>query len=581
MTESETIHGGTLVAEVLVQHGVPYLFTLCGGHISPIFVAAKEHGIRVVDVRHEATAVFAADAVSRLSNTVGVAAVTAGPGVTNSVTAVKNAQMAQSPVVVLGGAAATLLQGRGALQDIDQMALMKPHVKWAAAVDRVRDVVPALEKAFTAAQSGVPGPVFIELPVDLLYPESIVRDLYSANKAKGSSLRARFLNWYIDRHVNKLFSGAWDRRVENPRSPSIPAYTPAQVERTLSHLRRAQRPVLVISSQAMLDAPRAAALQEGVIRLGIPTYLSGMARGLLGRHPLHMRHKRSKALKEADLILLAGVLCDFRLGYGRSLSRQATLISVNRSKEDLTKNCNPDLAVQGDAGAFLRALARAWDGDPGQWSVWHDTVKARNDARDDEIAQQATVDTDYVNPLYLCQELEDVIGDDSVIIGDGGDFVATASYIVRPRGPLSWLDPGPFGTLGSGAGFALGAKLVRPDAEVWLLYGDGSAGYSIAEFDTFTRHDLPIIAVVGTDASWAQIAREQVDILGDSVATDLARTAYHTVAQGYGGEGLLIDDPDAVRPCLLEAQTLAANGRPVLANVFIGQTDFRKGSISM
>ncbi|MDX1688361.1 MAG: thiamine pyrophosphate-binding protein, partial [Candidatus Promineifilaceae bacterium] len=495
MSESETIHGGTLVAELLVKHDVPFLFTLCGGHISPIFVAAKEHGIRVVDVRHEATAVFAADAVSRLSNTVGVAAVTAGPGVTNTVTAVKNAQMAQSPVVILGGAAATLLQGRGALQDIDQMALMKPHVKWAAAVDRVRDVVPTLEKAFAVAQSGVPGPVFVELPVDLLYPESVVRELYADNKSKGTSLRARVLNWYLDRHVNKLFEDAWQRRAGAPQPPSIPAYTPAQVEQTLSHLRQAQRPVLVISSQAMLDATHAHALQEAVLHLGIPTYLSGMARGLLGLHPLHMRHKRTKALKEADLILLAGVPCDFRLGYGRSLSRKATLVSVNRSKEDLTKNCSPDLAVHGDAGAFFRALAGRWEGDPAQWSAWYDTLEARNDARDQEIVEQAAVETDYVNPLSLCRQLEDVIGDDSVIIGDGGDFVATASYIVRPRGPLSWLDPGPFGTLGSGAGFALGAKLVRPDAEVWLLYGDGSAGYTIAEFDTFTRHKIPIIAV--------------------------------------------------------------------------------------
>jgi len=581
MTESETMHGGKLVAKLLVKHSVPFLFTLCGGHISPIFVAAKEHGIRVVDVRHEATAVFAADAVSRLNNTVGVAAVTAGPGVTNSVTAVKNAQMAQSPVVVLGGAAPTLLQGRGALQDIDHMALMKPHVKWSAAVDRVRDVVPILTKAFTVAQSGVPGPVFVELPADLLYPESFVRDGYSDFRSKGKGLRQRLLNWYIERHVTNLFAGAWDHRAGAPQAPSVPAYTPAQVEQTLSRLRQAQQPVLVISSQAMLDAPHAHALQEAVINLGIPTYLSGMARGLLGRHPLHMRHRRTKALKEADLILLAGVPCDFRLNYGRSLSRKATLVSVNRSKEELTKNCNPDLAVHADAGAFLRALAVGWETDPARWSAWYDTLSARNRARDKEIAQQAAAETEFVNPLSLCHELEEVIGDDSVIVGDGGDFVATASYIVRPRGPLSWLDPGPFGTLGSGAGFALGAKLVRPDAEVWLLYGDGSAGYSIAEFDTFSRHDIPIIAVVGTDASWAQIAREQVEILGDSVATDLARTAYHTVAQGYGGKGLLIKDPASVRPCLYQAQELAAKGRPVLANVFIGQTDFRKGSISV
>jgi acetolactate synthase-1/2/3 large subunit len=306
-----------------------------------------------------------------------------------------------------------------------------------------------------------------------------------------------------------------------------------------------------------------------------------MARGLLGLSPLHIRHGRTRALREADLIILAGVACDFRLNYGRSLGRNARLVSINRSTEVLHKNCKPDQAVHADPGAFLRDLAPVWQGDATAWAPWLATLQERDSARAAEIAAQAEAQSDYVNPLHLCHELEACLPANSVLIGDGGDFVATASYIVRPRAPLSWLDPGAFGTLGSGAGFALGARLCRPDAEIWLLYGDGSAGYTIAEFDTFARHGLPVIALVGNDASWMQIAREQVPRLGDPVGTELARTDYHVVAEGFGGAGLCVAAAAGVGATLRQAQALAAEGRPVLVNALIGHTDFRKGSISV
>jgi acetolactate synthase-1/2/3 large subunit len=581
------LHGGEIVAEVLAAHGVEFVFTLVGGHISPILTGSKARGIRVIDIRHEATTVFAADAVARLSGVPGVAAVTAGPGVTNTITALKNAQLAQSPVILIGGAAATILKGRGALQDIDQMALVRPHVKWARKVTQVRDVAPALVQAFAEAQSGVPGPVFVELPVDLLYPEPVVREMYGEMTGKGKSIGGRLRNWYVRRHVNQLFAGVGGQAAVSRRPVSVPFHDGSDIQKTLAFLRQAERPVLLVGSQALLPtvpgqaAVQAAALQAAVRRLGIPTYLSGMARGLLGRDPLHMRHKRTRALKESDLIVLAGVPCDFRLNYGRSLSRDATLVAINRHPDELQKNCSPDLPIRADAGHFLRALAEAWPGEPDLWASWLARLQERNEARDAEIMEMAREETAYVNPLAFFLELEKVVADESVMIGDGGDFVATASYILRPRSPLSWLDPGVFGTLGSGAGFALGAKLVRPESEVWLIYGDGSAGYSLAEFDTFHRHGIPIIAVVGNDASWAQIAREQVAIFEDPVATELVRSAYHTVAEGYGGEGLLVQEEAEVPGCLRQAQTMAREGRPVLLNLFIGQTDFRKGSISM
>ena len=572
-------HGGQHVINVLLKHGVRFLFTLCGGHISPILVAGEAAGLRVVDVRHEATAVFAADAVSRLSGVPGVAVVTAGPGLTNTITAVKNAQMAQSPVILLGGATATILKGRGSLQDIDQMALMRPHVKLCAAVKTVKQIVPTLEKAFAVAQSGIPGPVFVELPIDLLYPEATIREWYAADMPKGNSLASRAVRWYMQNHLNRLFAGSAGVKAGAPLPVTRPQHTPAQVAQVVAHLQKAKRPVLVLGSQVVQVAQDAAAIQQAILSLCVPAYLSGMARGLLGHHPLHIRHKRKEALREADLVILAGVPCDFRLGYGNHISRKATLISVNRSRHDLRQNRKPDLGLLAEPGAFLRAVAAQ----AGTMRVveWHETLRQRDSARDADIQQQSAEPTAHINPLQLCLGLEQTIGANSVLIGDGGDFVATVSYTVRPRGPLSWLDPGPFGTLGAGAGFAIGARLCRPDAEVWLLYGDGSCAYSLAEFDTFNRHHLPIIAVVGNDASWSQIARDQVEWFGTAVGTELAHTSYDAAAIGYGGLGYKLDTPAELLTCLQAGRDAAASGRPVLLNAILGKTEFRKGSLSI
>ena len=575
--------GGDLVAEVLVKHGVRFLFTLCGGHISPILVSSKQRGIRVVDVRDEASAAFAADAVSRLTGTPGVAAVTAGPGVTNTITAIKNAQLAQSPLVLLGGATGTVLKGRGSLQDIDQMALFEPHVKWMAEVTRVRDLVPAVEQAFEEARLGVPGPVFVECPVDLLYEESLVRKIYGVgdDAPQPRSLAEKGLRLYLRNPLRRLFAGAAKAAAAEPRSFPPIAAGRGEVRRVAASLGKAERPVVLVGSQAVLQADRVAAVAAALDRLGVPFYLSGMARGLSGAgHPRHMRHQRTKALKQADWVLLAGVPNDFRLDYGRHISRRARLVAVNLSDHDLTSNRRPQIGVIADPGTLLEALAGEI-GDGGRWQEWIAALAARDQEREEDIAARGEQPTDHVHPVHLCREIERVLDDDSVLVADGGDFVATASYIVRPRGPLRWLDPGVFGTLGVGGGFALGAKLARPTAEVWLLWGDGSAAYSLAEFDTYVRHGLPVVAVVGNDASWQQIAREQVEILGDDCGTVLRHTDYHRVAEGYGGKGLLLERPEDVPAVLREAKEIARGGTPVLVNALLGKTDFRKGSISM
>jgi len=576
------MNGGECIARVLRAHGVEFLFTLCGGHISPILKGAKDAGIRVVDVRHEATAVFAADAVARLSGIPGVAAVTAGPGATNTITAIKNAQLAQSPVVLLGGAAATALQGRGALQDIDQMALFKPHVKWAKAVTRVCDLPPVLGKAFHMARSGVPGPVFVECPVDLLYDEAVIREWYAASTPKGKSLPDRFVRAYLNYQARRIFSAArtTDEAVVEvaPISPS-----PDVIARAAKRIAGAERPLLVVGSQALVDAGQADAVAAAIERLGIPVYLSGMARGLMGKsHALHHRHQRRKALREADLVLLAGVPSDFRLDYGRNVRRSACLISANRSRLDLMRNRRPDIAALADAGLFLRQLADALGTSAGaRWQEWQETLLARDRDREAEIDSNASRSGEFINPVALCRSIDAELPDNSMIVADGGDFVGTASYIVKPRNPLSWLDPGVFGTLGCGAGFALGASLCRPDHEVWVLFGDGSVGYALAEFDTFVRHNIPVIAVVGNDAGWTQIAREQVKMLHDDVGTVLARSDYHKVAAALGGRGVLLKSADQTVASLQEARNAAADGGPVLLNSWLDRTDFREGSLSM
>jgi acetolactate synthase-1/2/3 large subunit len=575
------MNGGDRVAAALSSHDVSDLFTLCGGHISPILVGCKRRGITVTDVRHEATAVFAADAVSRLTGTTGVAAVTAGPGATNTVTAVKNAQLAQSPVLVLGGATATLLRGRGALQDIDQMALIRPHVKWAVRVDRVRDLAPTVDRALRVARDGVPGPVFVECPVDLLYDEATVREWY-ARATAGRSLVGRLQAAWVRRHLRRLFVGG--DREDLPPERQTPSTVPSEgaVRRAASLISSATRPVVLVGSQAVAEVSAVAALAEALQGLGAPVYLSGMARGLLGKdHPLHRRHRRRDALREADVVILAGVPCDFRLDYGKHIGRSTDVIAINRSSTDLRRNRRHRLAVLGDPGAFLIALASRVSTEGNSSREWIETLRERDAARQTEIEGGGSPSTEGVDPLHLCREIDGALRPSSIIVADGGDFVGTASYVVRPRGPLSWLDPGPFGTLGVGAGFALGAKRSHPDRQVWILYGDGSVGFSLAEFDTFARHGLPVIAVVGNDACWSQIAREQVPLLGDDVGCALARTDYHTAAKGLGGEGILVRTGDEVRPALERASEVAAAGTPVLVNVHLGASDFRKGSISI
>jgi thiamine pyrophosphate-dependent acetolactate synthase large subunit-like protein len=579
------MNGGARIARILYDRGIREIFTLCGGHISPILVEAKRIGIRITDVRDEATAVFAADAHARLTGIPGVAAVTAGPGLTNTITALKNAQLAQSPVLVLGGATATALKNRGALQDIDQMPLMTPHVKHARAVKRLRDLAPAVVEALELSETGVPGPVFVECPVDLLYDEETIRGWYAESMPRGAGLADKAVRAYLNWHTDRLFAGG--DRMPKPASES-PAVLPRPdaLRDIAKRVAQASRPVMICGSQAVVRAGDADLVREAIIKLGIPVYLSGMSRGLLGAtHPLLFRHRRRDAIKGADLVILAGVPCDFRLDYGKQIRRSARLVAFNLSRRELRLNRKPDDGVLADPGLCVRELADAMNATklPQQpdRSEWFAELNGRDEAREADITERASVSGEGVNPLRLCREIDAVLPDDSVLVADGGDFVGTASYVVRPRGPLRWLDPGAFGTLGVGGGFAIGAARARPSAQIWILYGDGSLGYSLIEFDSYVRHGLAPIAIVGNDACWAQIAREQVKMLKDDVGVRLARTDYHRAAEGLGAEGLVITRDGDIAPTLAKARELSAAGRPVLVNVHLAETDFREGSLSI
>lgn len=577
------MNGGAIAAQVMREQGIDTLFTLIGGHVSPILVAAKQAGMRVVDVRHEVTAVFAADAWARLKGIPGVAVVTAGPGVTNTITAMRNALMAESPLVLIGGATATALRGRGSLQDIDQIRLIRPNVKKALRARRVKDIATVLRRAFALAKAGVPGPVFVELPVDLLYDEQLVRDWYKEGNPKGNGIVARLVRAYLGFHVNRLFRGAQNGRTVAVKKVPLAFIADRWIERCAAAIQKSRRPVIVAGSQVMLNPRAAESVAAALEKLGIPVYLSGMARGLLGsRHPVQFRQKRKEALREADLVILLGVPADFRLNYGAHINRRAYHINANLDRGALTRNKTPDLSIPCDSGALLVGLADAGiHSEPDNITSWVNTLSEREHMREKEIAEQAKRKTKLINPVDFFLRAADGLAHKTILIADGGDFVATGAYILRPGGPLTWLDPGVFGTLGVGAGFALGAKLARPDHDVVILYGDGSAGYSLMEFDTFVRHGIAVGAIIGNDACWTQIYRDQVEILKDDVACMLDYTHYDEIAKTFGGAGKTISKPAQIMPGLAALRQSLRNKKPFVLNVLIGRSDFRKGSISM
>ena len=574
---SDLQHIGLDIGSFFKQKNITSVFTLCGGHISPILVGCEKENINIIQVRDEVSAVFAADAVSRLTDSVGVAIVTAGPGVTNTITAIKNAQMAQSPVLLIGGAAATLLKGRGSLQDIDQISLLKTYVKSAVSVKKTRDVIPTLANALNTATSGVPGPVFVELPIDLLYPEQDIRKEF-INQLPKSGYFGKIAHWYVERHLNDLFSSKKSSIKVKPVKEF--KLDQRKIDKAALAIVKAKKPVFLLGNQVTQNKEFLPMCLKSIDKLSVPTFTSGMARGCFGSSDKYFfRHNRKHALKNADVVVTLGIPLDFRLGYGFSINKDATLIAVNKSKEDLNKNRKPDIGIHADPSRIMHEIGKIIN--PPSCKEWIKELTGLEEKRETEILQFSKNESDFVNPVHLCKTIDKFIDEESILVADGGDFVGTASYTIRPRSSLGWLDPGPFGTLGVGGGFAIGAKSSFPKKEVWVFYGDGASAYSLAEFDTLCRHKLPVIAIIGNDASWQQIAREQKQMLGSNIGTELAFNAYEKVVEGYGGKGYYVENHDTLDETLKRAKEDAKLGYPVLVNIKISKSDFRKGSISV
>jgi acetolactate synthase-1/2/3 large subunit len=520
----EQLPGGRAVARMLRKEGVGTVFTLSGLHVAPIYAGCVDEGVRVVDTRHEQAAAHAADAWARLTRGAGVAIVTAGPGVTDAVTGVANAWAAQSPLVLLGGAAPTFNQGRGSLQEMPQVPLFQPITKWA---DRVPspDLIPSfLARAFRVARAGRPGPVFLELPWDVL-----------SNGADEAQLEAQSL-YRTD-----------------ARSPG----DPAKLEAALALLGRAERPVVIAGSSVYRD-DAVAALATFAARAGIPTFLNGMGRGCLPReHPAFFELSRKDALGQADVVLVLGTPLDFRLGYGTepTFAAGGKVIQVDIDATEIGRNRPIDVGIVGDSRSVLEALAAGWTGAvPPEWPRHlreQETARRERQRAHEESGQRP------IHHFRLAKALDAVArrAGDVTWVADGGNVVAVAAKVIRVPGPGRWLDPGPLGTLGVGAPFAIAAKLLAPERPVCVIQGDGSFGLNGMDFETAVRFKLPMVVVVGNDAAWGQIRVPQRGMFGDdhAVATALAPTRYDRVVEALGGKGEHVDDPADLVPALERA----------------------------
>ena len=526
-------HGGAHALAAARQHGVSVMFTLSGGHVFPLYDAAvkTDTPVRLLDVRHEQTAVFAAEATARLTRMPGLAVVTAGPGVTNSVSAVTTAWFNGAPVVVLAGRAPDYRWGAGSLQEMDHPPLLAPVTKRAWTEHLTAGVAGAVDEAFRLAASTHRGPVFLDISLEALYGQA------EADLPPGPASRP-------------LASVAPDG---------------ADVERIAGLLREARRPVLVLGSDVWLgraeDAARAAAEA-----LRLPVIANGQARGVLPRgHELLVTRARSAALRQADLVIVAGTPLDFRLGYGSfgPADAPAQVVHVADSPAGIATHVPLAGSAAGNLAAFFTALAAsgASGADP-DWALGlAEAVRAALAADGPLLASPA----DPVHPARIYGELLQVLDDDAVVIGDGGDFVSFAGKYVEPARPGGWLDPGPFGCLGTGLGYAIAARVARPSAQVVLLLGDGAAGFSLMDADTLVRHGLPVVMVCGNNAGWGLERHPMRSLYGYDVAADLQPGCrYDEVVSALGGAGEIVTAPGDIGPALRRAFD---SGVPYLVNV--------------
>jgi acetolactate synthase-1/2/3 large subunit len=526
-------HGGAHAVAAARRHDVTTMFTLSGGHIFPLYDAAvhAQPPMRLLDVRHEQTAVFAAEATAKLTRTPGLAVLTAGPGVTNGVSAVATAHFNGSPLVVLGGRAPDHRWGAGSLQELDHPPILAPITKRAWTEHATAGIGAAVDEAFRLASTPHRGPVFLDIPMDALF-------------------------------------GTADAQLPGPVAPPAAEPGPGAITQLAGLLSESERPVLVLGSDVWLDRAEDAARQAAEALL-LPVITNGQGRGVLpAGHELLVTRARSLAFGEADLVIVVGTPLDFRLGYGEFGGKHggppARVVHIVDAPDQVASHCPLAGSAVGDLGLVLGTLAGAAvprkPGDP--WlERLQDAVAAAMAADGPLLASDASP----VHPMRIYGELTRILGDDAVVIGDGGDFVSYAGKYIEPRRPGGWLDPGPYGCLGTGLGYAIAARIARPGAQVALLLGDGAAGFSLMDADTLVRHGLPVVMICGNNGIWGLEKHPMRLVYGYDVAADLqAQCRYDAVVAALGGAGELVTEPGEIGPALRRAFDA---GVPYLVNV--------------
>jgi acetolactate synthase I/II/III large subunit len=535
-------HGGELVARALKAQGVSTLYTLCGGHIAPIYEGCLNNNIALIDTRHEQAAAHAADAHARLTRNIGVAVVTAGPGVTDAVTGVANAYGARSPMILLGGAAPLKTKGMGALQEVPQTNMFKDFTKASLTIEDTAQIPEQFVAAFEIALSGRPGPVFIELPFDVLF--------------NAVDLPEEFRRVTIE-----------------PIAPEV-----GDVARMFELLRNAKKPILIAGTQVYWDAAETA-LRDLTDQTQIPVFTNGAGRGTLPMdHPNCFKAARGKALKEADVVVLIGTPLDFRLKYGKEgWNPDAKLIQIENDPAELNHNREAEVAICANARLVLEALAEGLQGI--NYQDWRAHVREMEDPMDAQLAGWMALDDVPANHFRFAAAVNEMVDENTLIIADGGDIVSAAAKVITLTQSGQWLDPGPLGCLGVGAPFAIAAKHLMPEKKVLIISGDGSFGLNGFEFDTLVRFNLPVVAVVGNDAGWGQIRTPQINMVGEdrAVATNLAPSRYDKIVEAMGGYGEYVETPDGILPALERA---FASGKPACVNVAIDPKGMSKTGAS-
>ncbi len=528
---AETFHGGRLVARRLRAHGVSKLFTLSGGHLFSIYDGCLKEGVDIVDVRHESTAAFAAEGWAKVTRQPGVCALTAGPGVTNGMSAMASAQANHSPMVILGGRAPAGRWGMGSLQEIDHVPFVRPLTKLAVTPESTEEIPGLVDEAFLAALAPHGGPAFVDFPLDYVFMEAAE----SEDVLEGPPARAQ--------------RGAG----EGP------------VERAGELLAAAERPVIMAGTDLYWGhgEQELLALAE---TLRVPVYLNGLARGCVpADHELFFSRSRSQALKEADVALVVGVPMDFRLGFGGSFGEDTEIVVVDVAE---SQRRHPRAVAAELYGALTQTLADvriAAGNRPLSSGPWIEQLRAAETERREAERSELQDDRAPLHPMRLYAELGKVLDRDAIVIGDGGDYVSYAGRVIDSYQPGCWLDPGPFGCLGAGPGYALAAKLAHPERQVVLLLGDGAFGFSGMEFDTLARHGVAVVGVMGNNGIWALEKHPMEFLYGYSVAAELRpATRYDEVVQALGAHGELVERPGDVVPALERA---FSSGKPALVNV--------------